>query len=192
MSDSPQLWMLVGGNGAGKSTFYRLYLQPLGLPFVNADLLARIAYPDAPEAHSIEAAQLAEEQRQRLLLLGVSFCFETVYSHPTKIDFVAQARALGYQVIMVFIHLECAALNQARISQRVEEGGHAVPADKVISGIPRLLRHVRASLPLCDQFRAFDNSSFEQPFMPVFSLVNARLEVQRNPLPAWAADLLSG
>ena len=32
---------------------------PLGLPFVNADQLARIAYPDAPEAHSYEAAQLA-------------------------------------------------------------------------------------------------------------------------------------
>ena len=134
-----------------QSTFYRLYLQPLGLPFVNAD-------------------QLAEEQRQRLLQLGVSFCFETVYSLP----------------------LECAALNQARISQRVEEGGHAVPADKVISRIPRLLRHVRASLPLCDQFRAYDNSSAEQPFMPVFSLVNARIEVQCNPLPSWAADLLSG
>lgn len=27
-----QLWLLVGGNGAGKSTFYRLVLEPLGLP----------------------------------------------------------------------------------------------------------------------------------------------------------------
>jgi hypothetical protein len=27
---------------------------------------------------------------------------------------------------------------------------------------------------------------------PFLSLVNAQLEVQRNPLPAWAADLLSG
>lgn len=38
--------MLVGGNGAGESTFYRLMLQPLGLPFVNADLLARAAFTD--------------------------------------------------------------------------------------------------------------------------------------------------
>lgn len=27
-----QLWLLVGGNGAGKSTFYELVLEPLGLP----------------------------------------------------------------------------------------------------------------------------------------------------------------
>jgi len=46
LNERPQLWMLVGGNGAGKSTFYRLMLQPLGLPFVNADLLARAAFTD--------------------------------------------------------------------------------------------------------------------------------------------------
>ncbi|MFW6730679.1 MAG: hypothetical protein ACODUE_02930 [Synechococcus sp.] len=50
MSERPQLWMLVGGNGAGKSTFYRLMLQPLGLPFVNADLLARAAFAEDPRS----------------------------------------------------------------------------------------------------------------------------------------------
>ena len=44
-----QLWLLVGGNGAGKSTFYRLVLEPLGLPFVNADRLAKLVYPAAAE-----------------------------------------------------------------------------------------------------------------------------------------------
>jgi predicted ABC-type ATPase len=58
----------VGGNGAGKSTFQRLYLEQLGLPFVNADNLARIVYPRAPDLHSYEAARLAvAQQRQRLL-----------------------------------------------------------------------------------------------------------------------------
>jgi len=138
-----QLWLLVGGNGAGKSTFYRLYLQPLGLPFVNADLLAQIAYPEAPEQSSYEAALLAQEQRQQLLLQGVSFCFETVYSHPSKIDFVGRAKALGYQVVMVFIHLGDPSLNQARISMRVSQGGHSVLPEKVQKRIPRLLEQVK-------------------------------------------------
>jgi predicted ABC-type ATPase len=60
LSERPQLWMRVGGNGAGKSTFYRLALESLGLPVVNADPLARILFPDAPEAPSYEAAQQAE------------------------------------------------------------------------------------------------------------------------------------
>ena len=192
MSERPQLWILVGGNGAGKSTYYRLALEPLELPFVNADLLARIVFTEAPEAHSYEAAQLAERQRHQLLEKGVSFCFETVYSHPSKIDFIALAKALGYQVIMVLIHLESPGLNQARIATRVSEGGHSVPADKVISRIPRLLDQVRASIPLVDVLRAYDNSSAVDPFVPVFTITNGSLSLDLDPLPAWAAALLSG
>lgn len=192
MSERPQLWILVGGNGAGKSTYHRLSLEPLGLPFVNADLLARIVFAEAPEAHSYEAAQLAERQRYQLLEQGVSFCFETVYSHPSKIDFIAHAKALGYQVIMVLIHLESTDLNQARIAGRVSEGGHNVPADKVISRIPRLLDQVRASIPLVDVLRAYDNSSADDPFAPVFTITNGSLRLHREPLPAWAVALLAG
>lgn len=36
-----QLWILAGGNGAGKSTFYDRYLKTKGLSFVNADRLAK-------------------------------------------------------------------------------------------------------------------------------------------------------
>ena len=162
------------------------------MPFVNADVLARVAYPDAPEAHSYDAAKLAEEQRHNLLLRGVSFCFETVYSHPSKVDFVGRAMALGYQVILVMIHLESPALNQARISERVSEGGHDVPADKVVSRIPRLLHHVRASLPLCDVARVYDNSSADQPLLPVFTVTHGRLERHMDPFPDWAEGLLTG
>jgi len=192
LSERPQLWILVGGNGAGKSTYHRLSLEPLGLPFVNADLLARIVFAEAPEAHSYEAAQLAERQRYQLLEQGVSFCFETVYSHPSKIDFIAHAKALGYQVIMVLIHLESTDLNQARIAGRVSEGGHNVPAEKVISTIPRLLDQVRTSIPLVDVLRAYDNSSADDPFAPVFTITNGSLRLHREPLPAWAAALLAG
>ena len=41
MNHSKQLWVLAGGNGAGKSTFYNLYLAKYGIKFVNADLIAK-------------------------------------------------------------------------------------------------------------------------------------------------------
>jgi predicted ABC-type ATPase len=190
LTNQPQLWLLVGGNGAGKSTFHRLALERLGLPFVNADVLARLAYPEAPEAHSYVAARLADQQRDSLLLQGLSFCYETVYSHPAKIDVVARARSLGYRIILVLIHLQQPELNLARVSQRVSERGHHVPDDKVISRIPRTLAHVRRTIPLLDELRVFDNSSAESPFLPVLSLCDGVLEQHVNPLPAWVADLL--
>ncbi len=188
MASGRQLWLLVGGNGAGKSTFHRLFLEPLGLPFVNADNLAKLIGPEAPEAHGLAAALLAEQQRESLLLRGLSFCFETVYSHPAKVDFVARAKALGYEVILVLIHLDDAALNQARIAQRRSEGGHHVPAETVSRP---LLNNVKASLPLCDQVRLVDNSSADQPFVPVATITAGLEERHQDPLPPWARDLLS-
>jgi predicted ABC-type ATPase len=92
---------------------------------------------------------------------------------------------------MLMIHLESPALNQARISARVSEGGHDVPADKVVSRIPRLLHHVRTSLSLCDVSRACDNSSADHPFITVFTVTQGRMEPHMDPFPDWAEGLFT-
>lgn len=98
--------MLTGGNGAGKSTFYQYFLKNKGVPFINADVIAKALYPDDPEGFSYNAAKIADEMRQNLLNEGRSFCFEIVFSHPSKIDFIAKAKALGYTINLVFFHLD--------------------------------------------------------------------------------------
>ena len=190
MKTKKQLWILAGGNGAGKSTFYRTRLAEKGLAFINADIIARQLFPDTPESHSYDAALIAEELRNQLLEQGRSFCFETVFSHPSKIDFVAEAKALGYEIILVFIHLDDSALNQARVAQRVSEGGHDVPADKVINRIPRTLRNIQKVLPLCDRVYVLGNASFANPFEQIATLRNGVLDIQLNTLPVWARELL--
>jgi predicted ABC-type ATPase len=185
-----QLWLLAGGNGAGKSSFYRTQLKPLGIPFINADLIAQELFPDAPEAHSYEAASLAEDLRYRLLTEGRTFCFETVFSHPSKIDFMANAKALSYEVILVFIHLSTPELNKARISQRIKEGGHFVPDEKVENRIPRTLSHIRTAIALADECYLLDNSSAHSPFEQVANLRHGTLSIQQPHLPEWARYLL--
>jgi len=190
LTERKQLWILAGGNGAGKSTFYRTQLAPLGVPFINADVLAKELYPEAPEEHSYDAAKRATDMRFKLLHEGRSFCFETVFSHPSKIDFVAQAKVLGYQVILVFIHLDTVSLNQARVAQRLSEGGHNVPDEKVASRIPRLLQNIKKTLPLCDQVRILNNSRIDSPFQQVAVIRNGQKIQQEISLPDWAKDLL--
>ncbi len=186
---SKQLWLLAGGNGAGKSTFYHTQLEPLGLPFVNADILAKELYPDSPEQHSYDAAIIAKQIREDLLVQGNSFCFETVFSHPSKIDFVAQAKILGYDVILVFIHLDNVSLNQSRISQRVSEGGHTVPAEKVETRIPRTLENIKKVIPLCDSVFILDNSRADNPFKKLVTISNGKIK-KHSVLPFWC-ELLS-
>jgi len=186
-----QLWVLAGGNGAGKSTFYRTRLEHLELPFINADILAKQLYPHDPEIHSYEAAKIAAEMRKKLIMEDRSFCMETVFSHPSKIDFVAQAKARGYQVILVFIHLDLVPLNQARIAQRVSEGGHAVPEEKVVNRIPRLLKNIKQVIPLCNQAYILDNSRADDPFQRVVTIIEGKLQSHLVSQPEWCQKLLN-
>jgi len=186
-----QLWVLAGGNGAGKSTFYKLYLQAKDILFINADLIAKKLDKDQTESVSYDAAKIAERLRSDLLRSGTSFCFETVFSHPSKIQFIVDAKALGYEVILVYIHLQDSQLNLARVAQRVTEGGHSVPTDKIITRIPRALMNVSKALPLADEFLAFDNSSRRKPYHLIFHIKNRVLNSDVHPLPDWANVLLN-
>jgi predicted ABC-type ATPase len=187
----PQLWVLAGGNGAGKSTFYTQFLKPRNMVFVNADHIARQLNPDDTISVSYAAARLAGNIRKQLLRDRKSFCFETVFSHPSKIDFLARAKAAGYEIILVFIHLDHVALNKARVLQRVSEGGHDVPKNKIASRLPRTLKNIKATIELCDRVELLDNSSYVKPLQRVASISNGNVTPYLSPMPGWAANLLT-
>lgn len=181
---NPQLWIIVGGNGAGKTTFYRHFLNPYSIPFINADDIARDIWPDDPENHSYEAAKLAEDMRHRHIRARSTFCFETVFSHPSKIDFIAFAKAHGYQVILVYVHLQEDDLNCARVVTRKAQGGHGVPETKIRGRIPRTIENVKAAIPLCDVVKMYDNSDNEFPFIPALEIQH-NVVVQRELRLSW-------
>ncbi|MGD8837507.1 MAG: zeta toxin family protein [Desulfobacteraceae bacterium] len=191
MISPKQLWVLAGGNGAGKSTFYMSsLLSRKGFPFINADMIAKHLNPENPEQVSYEAASLVERIRDEILTKGISFCFETVFSHESKIDFIAKAKSLGYQVILVYIHLDTLALNEARVHQRISEGGHSVPTEKIRSRLPRTMKNVAVALQLADEARLLDNSYRDKPFQQV-ALIRKGGRIQTtDPLPCWAKEML--
>ena len=191
MTMSKQLWALAGGNGAGKTTFYRLFLAPLGIKLLNADMAAAAIDPESPERAGYAAAHLVNRLGDDLLDQGVSFCFETVFSHESKIDFVARAKSLGYKIILVYIQLDTPALNEARVHQRVAEGGHNVPPEKTRSRIPRTMKHIAAVLPLVDEARLLNNSLRDNPYRQVAVVKRGRRIKAVDPLPTWAAEILS-
>jgi len=190
MKNQRQLWILAGANGAGKSTFYRLFLKSRGIKLINADIIARAINPVNQESAGYKAMVLAEKIREDLLLQGISFCFETVFSHPSKIDFIARAKSLGYHIVLVYIHLETPELNEARVHQRVAEGGHDVPAQKIRSRIPRTMKNIAAVLPLIDEARLLDNSLFDAPFRKIAVIERGALTDSISPLPGWARKIL--
>jgi len=187
----PVLVFLAGSNGAGKSTFFKDYLQPLGLPFINADEIARVLREASPPAKAEDVDRLAfekaEELRHSLMAGRLSFCTETVFSDPqgAKLEFLKEARASGYAVFLVFIGLSDPDLSIARVMQRVEGGGHDIPDDKIRGRYPRTLANLRAAIPIVDEAFLFDNSSDRDPFRLVAVYSEGQVVRRVDPLPAW-------
>lgn len=98
---------------------------------------------------------------------------------------------LGYEIIMVFIHLDDVQLNIARISQRVVEGGHYVSDEKVAGRLERLVKNVKASISLVDRLVIFDNSHRIGSFNCQLEYVGGALCYQADNLKPWAASFFT-
>lgn len=189
------LIFLAGPNGSGKSTFFDEYLEDLGLPYVNADVLARRLRDALPGSSADElqrrAFEEAEAIRSALLEAGISFCTETVFSDPysAKVDFLKRARAAGYTVFVIFIGLDSPQLSIGRVKQRVAAGGHDVPDEKLISRFPRTLANLRGAVLLADEAFLFDNSSVREPYRLVLLYEEGQIVNRYPPLPSWLAGL---
>lgn len=55
-----------------------------------------------------------------------SFSFESVFSHPSKIDELINAKRKQYKIYLYFIATEAPSINTERVSNRVQLGGHDV------------------------------------------------------------------
>ncbi|MGV0812870.1 zeta toxin family protein [Mycolicibacterium boenickei] len=159
-----RLDLVVGCNGAGKSTFVELTLSRLlpNCPFVNADEIAKRRWPDDPAPHSYEAALIAAETRAKLIELGESFIAETVFSHPSKLELVDLAHEAGYTVVLhcMLIPEDLAVL---RVRHRVESGGHDVPEAKIRERYQRLWDLVATAAMRADSATFYDNSTVTGP-----------------------------
>lgn len=132
---SPWALVIVGPNGAGKTTLYDTRISRLwpGVPFVNADILARQRLGRHPE--TLDEARLGQslvsEQLSGLVEKKEDFVWETVFSHPSRLDRLHAWRALGYQVGVLVVHPGCVETSISRVEGRVQSGGHPVPEQKI-------------------------------------------------------------
>lgn len=185
-----RLDLVVGCNGAGKSSFVEFTLAPL-LPqsvFVNADEIAKQRWPDDPAGHAYDAARVAAETRAKLVELRRSFIAETVFSHSSKLELIDAAHAADYTVVVhvLLIPLELAL---QRVRHRVRAGGHDVPEYKIRERYQRLWALVAAAIVRSDSATVYDNSKLKGPQI-VAQFTNG-FAVGSLTWPAWTPQELS-
>ena len=71
---------------------------------------------------------------------------------------------------MFFVGTDDPDINAARILNRVKEGGHGVPVEKIHDGFGKSLANLAAAIPLCDRTYVYDNSPGLSPCGRIFPL----------------------
>lgn len=101
--------------------------------------------------NSYVAADIAEYIRIRLLEKQISFSFETVFSHPSKIEFIKMAKVKGYRIYLYFIATESPEINISRVENRVAKSGHYVEPQLIISRYHRTLENLYENVKLTNR-----------------------------------------
>jgi predicted ABC-type ATPase len=161
MAETPRIIMFAGPNGSGKSTVTARLRQHPGFPenYANADDIAKTLGGDAM-LDSYEAARMVEHQRLTWVNSRQSFAFETVMSHPSKLLQLLQAKMLGYQIDIYYVATDDPRNNVLRVMNRVMDGGHDVPVQKILERYDRSLKLLPLAIEVSTAISLIDNTNY--------------------------------
>ena len=196
----PFVTMIAGPNGSGKSTLIaRLRENGIDLgEHLNADDIARDLLQAAStglNANEISLAAQVEVRERRTAALAEKrdHSFETVMSHTSHIDYLSDARATGFTVLLYFVATEDSRINQGRVRNRVLHGGHDVPSDRIIARYHRCLANLPAAIAVANGGVIFDNSDDAAPLRPLAEIEQGSLRslTGTGVVPAWWRNTLA-
>ena len=128
---------------------------------------------------------LSDYLRQSLLYCCNKFTFETVMSHPSKLDFIKSAKEQGFRIYLYFVALNDPEMNKGRVETRVLQGGHDVPANKIVERYERTMNLLLDVIRLSDRAFLFDNSYSEPKLFATVEVNEISIEDSVDFVPGW-------
>ncbi len=139
---------------------------------------------DATALNAYSAALIADFVRYTLVAQNISFSFETVMSHPGKIEFFKSAKEKGYKTYLYFVATDDTNININRVKSREKKGGHSVDEHKIITRYNRSLALLIDALRFADRAYILDNSG-KSNFVLFEKKNNGRGYMKSEKLPSW-------
>ena len=109
-------------------------------------------------SNSYEASIVVDFLRNELIEAKKKVTFETVMSHQSKIEILKKSKSLGFRNYLYFIATENPEINKSRVAERVKNGGHDVPLDKIEERYYKSLSRLKQAVSLTHRAFIFDNS----------------------------------
>jgi predicted ABC-type ATPase len=108
---------------------------------------------------------------------------ETVLSTAKYRKLIRAAKAHGFEVRLLYVTLDSADRNVARVRARVKQGGHSVPEDKIRARREKSFRQLPWFLKEADMALIYDNSGAEP------KLIGQKLNAVLTVDPAAPAEI---
>ena len=146
---------------------------------------------DQSEIDSYLCARIIDYIRLEFLRLKISFTFETVMSHISKVEFLQEAQRQGFKTYLYYVSTVDPLINIARVQYRVSVGGHPVPEKKIVERYYRSMDLLMQAVDASDRAYLFDNSSSGEKAAFIAEIQSAET-LKMNPdvlhLPWWFAE----
>lgn len=137
------------------------------------------------EINSYIASVLVDFLRHHFLAKRISFTFETVMSHQSKVAFLQEAQRQGFRTYLYFVATVDPEINLSRVAYRVQTGGHPVPSEKVIERYHRSLDLLMDAITYSDRAYIFDNSADDDSVLLAEITDGDELELKVDAVPLW-------
>lgn len=164
MKRRPQVYIIAGANGAGKTTFANTLLVKYVkcVNFVNADLIAKGLSPLNPERAAIKAGRILKEEISDLAKKRADFAFESTLSGRTHMQIIRSLKSKGYEVHIFYLWIHNVELSIQRVADRVKNGGHHVAVRDIRRRFGKSLNNfIKIYRNICNSWVLFDNSTQE-------------------------------
>lgn len=194
----PNLYLIAGHNGAGKSTYGRLLLPEIvhSLSVFDGDAVYHATLKEAFQRLKVaklaqrEAMQTTVDTFEGLVETALTgkqdFAYEGHFNGDGPWEPVRRFKDAGYGVHMVFLGLSDVALSVGRVEKRVEQGGHYVSPYNVEVNYTGNLQYLNDRFGLLDSLTVFDTSAPPPKLLAILSLGKA--EYQAPDLPRWLRE----
>ncbi|HEX9513242.1 MAG TPA: zeta toxin family protein [Puia sp.] len=200
----PELYIITGSNGAGKSSigpdYLPTHIRQQG-PIFDGDKLfvekrkelwrtikshkecSKLAYAFVTETfdHLVETALAANQD----------FAYEGHFTNEATWDIPRQFRAAGYAIHLIFLGLQDTALSELRVVDRSQAGGHYVDPQTVADNFYGNLKKLNQHYSLFQTVQIIDTSEAEHVVLAVFEDGKPANAVPSEMLPAWFQTYLS-
>lgn len=157
----PNLYIIAGSNGAGKTTVSNTLLPEVlnCKEFVNADNIAIGLSPFDPEHAVAEAEKLMLDRIDALLQRGDDLAFETTLASKEYIDLIKKAHEKGFKVILIYLWLSSALQAKQRVALRESEEAYNITDPSIERRFQRGITNLQHFyLPVCDVWMVVNNS----------------------------------